>query len=79
MPISCKKMCKLFLEIGYEIVHGGKGSHIKLKKKGCPTIIIPHHKELTKGMEYSLRKKLENEKKRFVKSLLNGILHEQMS
>ena len=52
-------MCKLFLQAGYEIVPGGKGSHIKLKKKNCPTIIIPNHKELSKGLEHALRKMLE--------------------
>lgn len=49
-------MSKLFQRAGYEIVPGGKGSHIKLKKKNCPTVIIPNHKELKKGMEHSLRK-----------------------
>jgi hypothetical protein len=38
MPLSGKEMRKLFLEAGYEIEPGGgKGSHWKLKKKGCPT------------------------------------------
>ncbi len=26
---------------GYEAVPGGKGSHVKLKKSGSPTIILP--------------------------------------
>lgn len=60
MPISGKDMCKLFLKAGYAIVPGGgKGSHMKLKKKNCPTITIPNHKELKKGLECSLRKTLE--------------------
>lgn len=59
MPISGKDMCKLFLKAGYEIVPGGKGSHIKLKKKNSPTIIIPNHRELKRGTEHSLRKILE--------------------
>jgi predicted RNA binding protein YcfA (HicA-like mRNA interferase family) len=59
VPISGKDMCKLFQKAGYEIVPGGKGSHIKLKKKNCPKITIPNHKELSKGMEHSLRKDLE--------------------
>lgn len=58
MPISGKDMCKLFQRAGYEIVPGGKGSHIKLKKKNCPTIIVPNHKELKKGLEHALRKML---------------------
>ncbi len=57
MPISGKDMCKLFLKAGYEIVPGGgKGSHIKLKKKSCPTVIIPGHRELSTGTEHMLRK-----------------------
>ncbi len=46
MPISGKELMKLFLSLGYKLVSGGKGSHLKLKKKNKPTIIIPNHKEL---------------------------------
>ncbi len=53
-------MCKLFQKAGYKIVSGGKGSHIKLKKKNCPTVIIPNHKELKKGTEHGLKKILES-------------------
>ncbi len=60
MPISGKELAKLFIRIGYEIVSGGKGSHLKLKKAGYPTIIIPNHKELKKGLEHDLRKTLES-------------------
>ena len=60
MPISGKDLCKLFQSIGYAIVPGGgKGSHIKLKKSGCPTVIIPNHRELSKGTEHGLRKILK--------------------
>lgn len=60
MPISGKDMCKLFQQAGYEIVPGGgKGSHWKLHKKGCPTAIIPNHRELRKGTEHTLRKILK--------------------
>jgi len=59
MPISGKDMCKLFVRVGYEIVPGGKGSHIKLKKKNCPTVIVPGHKELATGTERALRKILD--------------------
>lgn len=55
-------MVKLFQKAGYEVVPGGKGSHIKLKKKNCPTIIVPNHKELKKGLEFALRKALEKVK-----------------
>ncbi len=56
VSISSKDLCKLFQKIGYTIVPGGKGSHIKLKKPGCPTIIIPGHKEISKGLEHALMK-----------------------
>ena len=58
MPISGKEMCKLFERAGYAIVPGGKGSHIKLKRKDSPTITIPNHKELANGLEHALRKQL---------------------
>jgi predicted RNA binding protein YcfA (HicA-like mRNA interferase family) len=59
VPISGKGMMKLFLAKGYELVAGGKGSHLKLKKKDNPTVIIPNHKELKKGTEHGLRKILK--------------------
>jgi predicted RNA binding protein YcfA (HicA-like mRNA interferase family) len=59
MSISGKELMKLFLANGYELVGGGKGSHLKLKKKNNPTVIIPNHKELKKGTEHALRKILE--------------------
>ncbi len=63
MPISGKDLRKLFYDFGYELVPGGgKGSHWKLKKKGCPTVIIPNLKELKKGTEHALRKILEETK-----------------
>lgn len=64
MPISGKDMRKLFYHAGYELVPGGgKGSHWKLKKSGCPTVIIPDHKELASGTEHNLRKILKGLKK----------------
>jgi len=60
VPISGKEMRKLFYQKGYELVPGGgKGSHWKLKKKGKKTIVIPDHKELSKGLEHDLRKDIE--------------------
>jgi predicted RNA binding protein YcfA (HicA-like mRNA interferase family) len=60
VPISGKDMIKLFLKAGYELIPGGgKGSHWKLKKKGCPMVIIPNHKELKTGTEHTLRKILK--------------------
>jgi len=51
-----------FKEPDISFVHGGKGSHIKLKKNGFPTIIIPDHKELKKGTEHALMKILAIDK-----------------
>lgn len=57
MPLSGKEMCKLFLKLGYTIVPGGgKGSHMKLRKKDYPTVIIPNHRELKKKTEHDLLK-----------------------
>lgn len=62
MPISGKEMRKLFYKKGFELVPGaGKGSHWKLVK-GNKTVVIPDHKELSKGLEHSLRKVLKQEK-----------------
>ena len=59
MPISGKDRRKLFYKAGYELVSGaGKGSHWKIIK-GNETVIIPNHKELKKGTEHGLIKKLE--------------------
>lgn len=62
MPISGRNMRKLFEEIGYVLVAGGKGSHMKLKKKKCPTVTIPDHKELKPGTEHKPRKILNSVK-----------------
>lgn len=65
MPISGKDLRKLFYKAGYELVPGaGKGSHWKLKKKGCPTVIIPDKKELATGTEHALRKILDQASKK---------------
>ena len=65
VPISGKDLRKLFYDEGYELVPGGgKGSHWKLKKKSCPTVIIPNHSELKKGTEHTLRKLLDEIKLR---------------
>lgn len=49
MPLTAKEMVKLYQKHGYEIVKGGKGSHIKMRK-GKDTVIIPNHGELKKGL-----------------------------
>jgi predicted RNA binding protein YcfA (HicA-like mRNA interferase family) len=59
MPISGREMIKLFLKAGFHF-DSQRGSHIKLKKKGFRAVIIPNHKELAFGTEYSLRKLLKS-------------------
>ena len=66
VPISGKDRRKLFYKAGYTLVPGaGKGSHWKLIK-GNDTVIIPNHRELKKGTEHGLRKKLEETNKRSI-------------
>jgi predicted RNA binding protein YcfA (HicA-like mRNA interferase family) len=48
---STKDMIKLLTRAGYAQVDGGKGSHIKLKKPGSPTMILPGNRsELSTGV-----------------------------
>ena len=59
MPISGKDMVKLFEKKGYRVIkNAGKGSHVKLRNLEGNMVIIPQHKELKKGTENSLKKKL---------------------
>lgn len=57
MPISGKDLLKLFLKAGWAVLRQ-KGSHITVGK-GNLRETIPMHKELKKGTEMSLRKRLE--------------------
>lgn len=57
MPISGQEMVKLYLKSGWAKV-SQSGSHIKVRK-GSRTEIIPNHKELKKGIERKLLKRLE--------------------
>lgn len=41
---STKKMKQLCEKAGYQVVKGGKGSHIKLKKRNSPMIVLPGNK-----------------------------------
>ena len=50
-------MVKLYLKSGWAKV-SQSGSHIKVRK-GSRTEIIPNHKELKKGIERKLLKRLE--------------------
>jgi predicted RNA binding protein YcfA (HicA-like mRNA interferase family) len=56
MPLSGKAMVQLYQNAGWRVV-GQRGSHVKLRS-GHQTEIIPLHKELKKGMEAKLLKRL---------------------
>jgi predicted RNA binding protein YcfA (HicA-like mRNA interferase family) len=58
MPLSGKEMLKLYLTNGWCKV-SQKGSHVKVTK-GNRIEIIPMHKELKKGLESKLLKRLKN-------------------
>lgn len=48
---STADMIKLYEQAEYKMVDGGKGSHVKLKKPGAPTMILPgDRKELSPGV-----------------------------
>ena len=56
MPLTQLEMMKLFILHGWTpYTREGKGSHIKMKKKGCRPIIIPHG-ELKRGTERNILK-----------------------
>lgn len=57
MPISGKEMVKLFEAQGWKVLRQ-KGSHIQMAR-GNEKITIPNHRELKKGTEHSIRKKLK--------------------
>lgn len=48
---STREMIDLFRQAGYEEVDGGKGSHVKLKKAGALTMVLPgNRRELSPGV-----------------------------
>jgi predicted RNA binding protein YcfA (HicA-like mRNA interferase family) len=59
MPISGKDMLKLYLDNGWVVVRQ-KGSHVSVAK-GSSKETIPMHRELKKGTEFALKKRLSNE------------------
>jgi predicted RNA binding protein YcfA (HicA-like mRNA interferase family) len=61
MPLSGKKMLKLFLQNGWFIIRQ-KGSHVQVRKYCKDTTrneTIPMHKELKKGLEQYLLKRMK--------------------
>lgn len=62
MPLSSKEIIRLYESIGYHLdKSAGKGSHIKMVKRGKPPQIIPKRKELGKGLENKLLKRFKEE------------------
>ena len=59
MPISGREMLKRFERNGWHII-SRRGSHVKIGK-GSEREIIPMHKELKKGLEQKLLKRLESD------------------
>lgn len=59
MPLSGKEMLQRYKDAGW-IVISQKGSHVKVGK-GSQREIIPMHRELKKGLEKALLKRLTAE------------------
>ncbi|GHV70547.1 hypothetical protein AGMMS49928_18750 [Spirochaetia bacterium] len=58
MPLSGKDMLRLYTKAGWRIIHQ-KGSPVQLAKENLHET-IPMHKELKKGMEQHLLKRLKD-------------------
>ena len=61
MPMSGEEMLKLYLKQGWLKVRQ-KGSHVIVNKEGEIPETIPMHKELKKGLEAKLLKRLGEKK-----------------
>lgn len=60
MPMSGRQMLKLFLKAGWLVLRQ-KGSHVAVGKNG-QVETIPMHRELAKGLEHGLLKRLQKTK-----------------
>jgi predicted RNA binding protein YcfA (HicA-like mRNA interferase family) len=60
MPISGKDLKREFEKAGWS-VKNQEGSHVKMEKNG-QIAIIPMHRELKRGLEHALRKRLKEVK-----------------
>jgi predicted RNA binding protein YcfA (HicA-like mRNA interferase family) len=59
MPLSGKEMLKLFQKAGWKVLRS-KGSHVIVGKDSLRET-IPLHKELKKGLELYLLKRIKGE------------------
>ena len=57
MPLSGKEMLKLYLKAGWTVLRQ-RGSHVMVSKDG-QFETIPMHREIKKGLERSLLKRLK--------------------
>lgn len=56
MPITQKEMIDILKKQGFEVVKGGKGSHVKMTKPNFKRPIIIPKGELRKGTERNILK-----------------------
>ncbi len=61
MPLSGKDMLKLYLKAGWSVLRQ-RGSHIMVGKDG-QIETIPMHREIKKGLEQALLKRLKKAKR----------------
>jgi predicted RNA binding protein YcfA (HicA-like mRNA interferase family) len=57
MPLSGKEMLRLYLQHGW-VIDRKRGSHVIVTKDGELAETIPQHRELKKGLEQKLLKRL---------------------
>jgi len=61
MPMSGEEMLSLFIKQGWKPARQ-KGSHVIVHKDGERPETIPMHRELKKGLEYKLLKRIKVKK-----------------
>jgi predicted RNA binding protein YcfA (HicA-like mRNA interferase family) len=61
MPMNGEELLKLFEKHGWRKVRQ-RGSHVIVHKEGQAPETIPMHKELKKGLEHKLLKRLQEKK-----------------
>lgn len=61
MPMTVREAIQLLITAGFVEVKGGKGSHRKFEKANVRPVILPSHgKELSRIVEKTVRKAVEN-------------------
>lgn len=62
MPLSGKEMLRLYLKAGWTVLRQS-GSHVRVRR-GSELETIPMHKELKRGMEAALLKRLRQKEEK---------------